>query len=492
MLSRLYLQHAASSHSNKLTASLASTSTIQDDDDEEKQKTSGLFKGRGIDCRKLFKQTIVIEKVWEHIKMLTPNQIDRKKEGQLEYENQLLSQITKLRQVKVRRKPKELTQDDEQFLQQHDLKKLKLDVRSRGKKSKEEREADLEKYARFKRLAKRKEEGEHGTWQVVPEDLLVLSYDELMKHTFSFKSDNVTGYYNNRGQYIIVQADKLLFVGELEIVGEKFKIAHILCDENQHPTTKETDKDIAQAFFKYMSKCTTKHIEEKKLINIQVQEGGVKKLFADAILDVLITLRKYEPGVTAERPRLEIKEAEKSLEKKLQQMQSTTPRGHLRSVPSHVELSEDELNDPEFGRATLNATSIAFKEDEGISASLDNIVETYVAALIQALKSDSIAQLGLPLIEQAFFKKIKKEDAEATSKLGVCFARALTKYLSETEKARQTSSSSTDEEEISLEESLKSTNKKKKKAFRKAILAVESEEDKQLVISNIASFYESN
>ncbi|KAG2388835.1 hypothetical protein C9374_000274 [Naegleria lovaniensis] len=502
LVRQLYARHdAASSPATIALLSKTSSSAEKEDaeigSDEKESKTILHFKGMGIDCRKLYKQTIVIEKVWEHIKMLTPNQ---QSSGVFSLEKQrdlLNTQIApNVRQVKIKRKPKELTAEDEEFLKQHDLKKLKLDVRSRAKKSKEEREADLERYSRFKRLSKRKEEMEHGTWQVVPEHLLTLSYEELMKHSFSFRNNNVFGFYNDRGQYFIVKnKDELLYVGELEIVGDKFKIAHILCNNSQL-----SDKQIAQEFFQYMAQCTTSHIEEKKLIHLSVNPKGVQGLFVDAILDVLITLRKFEQGqatTTCERPRIEVKEPEKSLEKKSQQMGHQ--KGPLQHSVSTIELTDEEKNDPEFDRFTFNATVMAFKEEEGIDASMECLVETYVAAFIQALKHDSVGTLGLPLCEQVFFRKLKKEEEE-TSKFGIALARAVTKYLQETEKTRtqqgagsSSSAAAAEEEELSVEESLRaSSKKKKKKVFRKMVLAVENEEDKQRVISNIASFYETH
>nr|CAG4717094.1 unnamed protein product [Naegleria fowleri] len=478
------------------SSSSASSEDTMDISDEKESKVVLHFKGMGIDCRKLYKQTIVIEKVWEHIKMLTPNQQEQLSVFSIEKQKDLLNtQIApNVRQVKIKRKPKELTAEDEEFLKQHDLKKLKLDVRSRAKKSKEEREADLERYSRFKRLSKRKEEMEHGTWQVVPEHLLILSYEELMKHSFSFhdSSRNVFGFYNDRGQYFIMKnQEELLYVGELEVVGDKFKIAHILCNASNHSQQQMSDKQIAQEFFHYMSQCTTSHIEEKKLIHLAVNPKGVQGLFADAILDVLITLRKFEQGQTAacERPRIEVKEPEKSLEKKSQQMGHQ--KGPLQHSVSTIELTDEEKNDPEFDRFTFNATVMAFKEDEGIDASMEGLVETYVAAFIQALKHDSVGTLGLPLCEQLFFRKLKKEE-EFKNKYGLALARAVTKYLQETEKTRAGSSAAAEEEELSVEESLRASSKKKKKVFRKMVLVVENEEDRQCVISNIASFYESH
>ncbi|EFC43885.1 predicted protein [Naegleria gruberi] len=494
LLNQLYARHDASTHgANSATYALNQQASNSGANNEEDQPTTAsekvLFKSRGIDCRKLYKQTIVIEKVWEHIKQLTPNQ--NKQVASLESEKELVSKLSNVRQIKVRRKPKELTEDDEQFLKANDLKKLKLDVRSRGKKTKEEREADLERYSRFKKLQKRKEEMEQGAWQVVPENLLMLSYEELMKHSFSFDTDSVYGFYNDRGQYFIVQKEgkKLLYVGELEVVGDKFKIAHILSD-GANP---KANLEIAKEFFQYLGLCSTKHIEEKKLVNIVVNPQGVKGLFVDAILDVLITLRKFEGLQSAERPRIEVKEPEKSTEKKLQQ--ANQGKGALQHSVSTVELTEEEKADPEFDRYLFNATAVAYKEEEGIDASLDSLVETYVSALIQALKQDTVGSLGLPLCEELFFKKLKKDDEVSSSKLGVAFGKALTKYLAETEKTRQQAASSapTEDEEVSVEENLKSLNnqkKKKKKVFRKIVLAVESEQVKQQVISNLATLYE--
>ncbi|KAL9657493.1 hypothetical protein ABK040_016759 [Willaertia magna] len=485
-LSSLYIQHAAATR-NPISLTTPTTEQKEGEEKEEEEQTTSqiaMFKTRNIEFRKVYKQTVLSKRQWQHIKELTPGQEDitelEKELGKLEF--------TKPRLIKLKRKPREISEEEETFLSQNDLRKLKNEIRSRSKKSKEERESDLEKYTRFKKLQKRKEELVQGTWQAVPEVLSLLTYDDLMKHSFSFRLNGLFGFYNNMGQYVIIKEDtkELVYIADLEVFGEKFRVAYIVCSEDAQQN--RSDKDIAIEFFNYMELTRTKHIEEKKLIEIKLVEGGVKQLFADAIVDALISLKKYEGANQAERPRIEMKEPENSLEKKAeQQNQKQSP---LARTTSSVELTESELNDPSFGRWTMQVTTFGYKEDEGIDASLDNLSEAYVAALVQALKHDSVGTLGLPLLEQVFLKKLKKEDVD-TSIIGTAFAKAITKYLAETEKQRQ-GLQGTEEDEPVEELKAGAKGKKVKKIFKKAILVVESEEEKQLVVNNISQYYSQN
>jgi hypothetical protein len=297
-----------------------------------------------------------------------------------------------------------------------------------------------------------------------------------MIHSFGFKDENYTGFYDGKFRfYIVNNADgRLEFIGELEGDKENYKFGRILVEDSNN----DTQMQVVQKFYDLWEKFKTKGVEEKKLIKVRVAAEGIKEVSdLDAVADILVITKKFTPDAKVERPDITVKKEDKTLGSPRRNLPMLSPRS--RSTTQQPIIEESSV-------ITFQGQCITYKEDEGLELSLKNMVEAYTVNLVTALKTDGVATLALPSLETAFLAKLGKaaEELGEDNFEGKCFAQAFTAYLKETEKLRQKQQQQQHKQNDEEDDPAVGTATDKR-IFQSATLIVKNEEELQRVKQGI-------
>jgi hypothetical protein len=368
-----------------------------------------------------------------------------------------------------------LTEDEEKFLVENDIRALKKQLRTH-KDAKE-------KVKQYQSIEKKKEEAETGAWKSVPEQYSPsFPYEQLMIHSFGFKDEEHTGFYDGRLRfYIVNNADgKPVYIGELEGDKENFKFGRIIVDD----ANTDTQMDVTRKFYELWEKFKTNGVEEKNMIKLRVEAEGVKNITdLDAVADILVIAKKYSADAKVERPDIAVKRADKPATPSLGTPNSglLSPRTTRLPTPNTPVADLDTPQPVKF-----EGQVVTYKEDEGQEISLKNISEAYTANLVAALKAE-VGNLALPALETAYLAKIGKnaEELGEDNFEGKCFAQGVTAYLKETEKVRAKQKQQEQKKDDENDESAFGTEGAEKRSFQKAYLVVKSEEELQRVTQGI-------
>jgi hypothetical protein len=438
---------------------LAVRITLEHAEDEHRAKVDEYLSAaskKKLNCKQLFIQRFLRKKEWNQIKEFSLVSQPTQEQCALKFEKE--------KAIKVKREPRPLTEEEEQFLAENDPNVLRKNLR----KDKTARE----KLNKHKLIQRKKEEIESGVWKVVPQHFIQFDYETLMQHTFGLhpqnNKDGITGFYESKGKFTFIDKEgKLICLAYIEPEEEFYRFKNIIVDESD---TRDP-KDVLIQFFELLEQCKARNIEPKKLLGITVNDQGIKGLgfnHVDAIGDVLLVTKKYEADAKLEKPRVEVK------------------RGK-------------ELSSPRFGRTTeeptiFQATTFVYtpkSEEESAAAeqlSFDNLTEAYIALFVAAQKDDDVAILGFPVLEQLYLKKLKLDENEEKNKdfVGSLIAKAVSRFIKEHNFNVQNETQEI--EEFNPEEA--SGKKKRKKAFKKALIVVKDDEEKELVKKGVSTEFD--
>jgi hypothetical protein len=427
---------------------LASKAIQQHVRDEHKVKLSEFMANKKkANFKQLFLYRWFRSKIWRKIKELSlvPQHTDE----------QYAAKFEKEKQIKVKREPRPLSEEEEQFLQENDANVLRRNLR----KDKTARE----KLRRHTVIQQKKTEIESGVWKVVPQEYNQFDYDTLMGHSFGLhpqnNPDGVTGLYDNNGRFLFFsQEGKLLYLADIEPEDDSYRFKNVVVDE----ADERDPKDVIEHFFKLFAQCKTRKEEEKKLLEIRITETGLKNFEGDAVADVLLVAKKYDGNVKSEKPKIEVKKPKP---------------------------------DEQDAQITLQATQFVYKpnSDEENEASdavnNSNITETYAALFTSAHKDDDVAVLGFQALEHSLLKKLGRDaDENSKSLIGKLLARGVTQFVKENnftvKNDLQEQSESADPEE--------SSGKKTKKALEKLVVLVKDQAEADLVKLGISTEFDLN
>jgi len=394
-----------------------------------------------------------------------------------------LPKFEKEKDVKIKRRAKGLSEEEEKFLSENDPKTLKKQLRTH-KEAKE-------KLKQYQSLEKKKEEFESGAWKAVPEAYNPsFSFEQLAQHSFGFKDEGFTGFYDGKFKYYISSADgKLVYIGELEADKDSYRFHRIVTSEDNE----DSQVDTVQKFFEHWEKFKTKGVEEKKFLHVVVNPDGVKgegiKGNIKGIADIIVAFKKHQADAKSEKPDVTIKRSEKpSLSPRNGPKTPRTPNPlGSPGVSTASQLSTSAI-EPDTDIVTFQAQCVTYKEEEALQVTSDNITECYVSTLLSAFKTEEVASLGLPALETLYLNKISKSAQEVGNEHfeGKCFASAITLFLKQTEKirAKQQQQQNASNEE-SAEQPQGQEEKSEKKVLSSAVVVAKSEEDAERFVQGI-------
>lgn len=414
-------------------------------------------------CKQLVVSRHVRAKIWDHMRAfsLVPQPT----------EEQLALKFEKEKAIKVKREPRPLTEEEEQFLAENDANVLRKNLR----KDKTARE----KLRRHKQIQTKKDDIESGVWKVVPNEFIQFDYDSLQQHTFGLhplnNEEGITGFYCGKGRFSFIDKEgQLLYLADIEPEEEFYRFKNVIVDESNEKDA----KDVITHFFSLFAQCAVRNKQQKQLLDVVVNEQGLKGVSIaqiDAIADTLLVTKKYEADTKVEKPRVEAK------------------RGK-------------ELSSPRFGKTieepiVYQATTFVYqaKSDEEAAPaqklSFDNLIELYVALLVSAQKDDDVSLLGLPILEQMYIKKLKLDENDTKNQelVGSLLAQAISKFMKDTGFTVTPDygvGSAEDVEEFDAEET--ASKKKRKKPLKKAVIVVSSEAEKELVQQGLSKQFDLN
>jgi hypothetical protein len=424
---------------------LASQSIQQHVRDEHKVKLSEFMAStkKKVNFKQLYLQRLFRGKIWQKIKEFSV--VPQVPDQALSFEKE--------KQHKVKREPRPLSEEEEQFLQENDANALRRNLR----KDKTARE----KLRRHTVIATKKAEIESGVWKVVPQEFIQFDYDTLMSHSFGLHPSNnpegITGLYDNQGRFSFINPEgKLLYLADIEPEDEYYRFKNVVVDE----TDERDPKDVIEHFFKIFALCKTHRAEEKKLLEIRVSDQGLKGFDGDAVGDVLLVTKKYDASAKSEKPKVDAKKPKPD----------------------------------EQGQITLQATQFVYKpnSDEENEATNNvnntNVTEAYAAVFTAAHKDDDVATLGFQVIENSLLKKLGREADESSKDLiGKLLARGVIQFVKENnfvgKDELQEEAESTGPEESS-------GSKKVKKALEKLVILVKDQDELNLVKKGISTEFD--
>ncbi|KAL0477134.1 FBL15 [Acrasis kona] len=385
---------------------------------------------------------------------------------------QELPKFEKEKDVKIKRKAKGLTEDEEKFLSENDPKVLKKQLRTH-KEAKE-------KLKQYQTLEKKREEFESGAWKAVPEVYNPsFSYEQLALHSFGFQDNQNVGFYDGKSKYYVTSSDgKLVYIAELETDKENYRFHRIVIAEDNEDSQTET----VQKFFEIWEKFKTRGVEEKKFLHVKVNPDGIKgesiKGDIKAVADVIVTFKKYQPDAKAEKPDVTIKRADKH---------SISPRGPRTPrtpqmgspTPTHTSLLTTTALEPDNDVITFQAQCPTYKEDEATALTKENITECYISTLTSALKTEEVSSLAVPALETLYLNKVSKtaQDLGSDNFEGKCFANAITLFLKQTEKIRSKQQQQSAASEENTEDPQSQDGQSGKKVLSSVVVVAKSEED---------------
>lgn len=363
--------------------------------------------------------------------------------------------------MRVRKKPKELSEEERQFLKDNDPKQLKRLLRKeKGAK---------EKLKRYRQLQKRLDESETGVWQFIPEEYITFEFDTLMNHSFGFIDSSASMGFEAKyesGRLFFNKNGQTIFLAEVEPEEDKLRFHRIYVEEEASDVFKsEGNKQDLEVFFQLLSACGTRHDKVKELIDLTA--GDYQSVVADAVLiprliwadsagesaDALV-VRKYEENVNDSNVTVVL-----------------SPRSRQAQTHNGLLLSIDiPIID---GDATKNT---------------ETIVQAYHNVLLSALDNEAVDTVAICAIESRIlghedFSSIKEQVTEGQWE-GALFARACKRFMSK----RQTTSSNAKKHAKTTSEAEQLLSKElKEKQLLKAVLLLSNEEEcstttKQLVL----------
>jgi hypothetical protein len=399
-----------------------------------------------------FIQRFLSEQTWAHVKSLSLSS---------DITNADASTMKKAREVKMKAKPKPLTEEELKFLKETDTKELKKNLR-RDKKAQEL----LKKH---NTLAKKQETYDKivSCNAATPDKWKQFSYNELMLRTMGFphvkNQDGFECVYNN-GRFHIFKDKVLVLVASVEPISKDlFKIGRFLIEEEvqNNVFTPLDDPASISLFFKLLEECGTTHVAEKKFFRVKVgnaeQDSAVD---AHYHLNVIVAPEfaaeaKHEPIVA---PKV------------------TTP-----STPTGIGAFNKEENKREYEvRVTL------FNAADGATANEECITKLYQDVLVSANKDDQVSTASIPAVESHV---LKLEDGPLKQQIqtsaGTFLAKAITSFFNSEKKTQNQEEEEETQQTQSADDAPESASKKVKKEFKLLALYVSSPEEKQLVVDGL-------
>lgn len=182
------------------------------------------------------------------------------------------------REMRVRKQPKELTEEEKQFLKDNDPRQLKKLLRKK--------KGAREMLKRHRQLQKRQDELESGVWRYIPEAYVSFDFETLMRHSFGFLDKTKNQGYEFKyefGRIFFTKDGQTVFLAEIEPDGDQLRFNRIVVEEGAPDLHKsEGDKQDIELFFNLLSQCSTANEHTKEFL--KVIEGDHQSVIANAVV----------------------------------------------------------------------------------------------------------------------------------------------------------------------------------------------------------------